>query len=142
MSKKLLAILFGSMLVLGACGGGEENADEPAENNEPATEEPAEDEGTTDEGTTEEGGEEGAEEGEGTAAVDEEAAAELYAQSCVQCHGQNLEGQVGPALNEVGSKLSKDEILDIIENGQGSMPGGLLKGDDADMVATWLANMK
>ncbi len=137
MSKKLLAVLFGSMLVLGACGGGEENADEPADNNEPATEEPAQDEGTTDEGTTDEGTE-----GEGAAEVDEEAAAELYSQSCVQCHGQNLEGQVGPALNDVGSRLSKDEILDIIHNGKGSMPSGLLKGDDADTVATWLANMK
>lgn len=109
MKKKLLAAVFGAVLVLGACGGGDKSK---------------EDEGTT-------GGE---------VAVDAEA---VFTKSCIQCHGENLEG-VGsyPALNEIGAKLSEEEIHDVIVNGQGSMPPGLIKGEEADAVAEWLAAKK
>ena len=61
----------------------------------------------------------------------------------LSCHGQNLEGQGNfPALNDVGSRLSQDEILDVIENGRGAMPGGIISGDDAQAVAEWLAAKK
>lgn len=66
----------------------------------------------------------------------------LYNQSCAACHGQNLEGTVGPNLQTVGSRLSKDEILDILQNGRGTMPGGLVKGEDAETLAAWLADKK
>lgn len=62
-----------------------------------------------------------------------------FQQSCASCHGGNLEGRSGPNLQKVGSKYSKDEIEDIIVNGQGGMPGGLLKGAEASEVADWLA---
>ena len=67
---------------------------------------------------------------------------ELYKKQCASCHGADLAGVSGPGLENVGSHLSSDEILDIIENGQGSMPGGLLTGDDAKEVADWLAEQK
>ncbi|RAK19951.1 cytochrome c551 [Anoxybacillus vitaminiphilus] len=70
------------------------------------------------------------------------AAEDIYKQSCASCHGQNLEGQVGPSLEKVGSKYSKDEIKQIIEKGRGSMPGGLIQGEDVDKVAEWLAAKK
>jgi cytochrome c551 len=67
---------------------------------------------------------------------------QVYQQSCASCHGQNLQGQVGPNLEKVGSKYSKDDILQIIEKGRGGMPGGLAKGEDAEKVAEWLASKK
>ena len=74
-----------------------------------------------------------------TAGADPE---KLYNQKCSSCHGGNLEGSVGPKLSDVGSRLSQDEIESVIANGQGSMPKGLLEGDDASAVAEWLANKK
>ncbi|WP_252393400.1 cytochrome c [Hydrogenibacillus sp. N12] len=53
-----------------------------------------------------------------------------------------MSGGAGPDLRQVGARLSEDEILSIIENGKGTMPGGLLKGDDAKAVAAWLAEKK
>ena len=70
------------------------------------------------------------------------AAEGLYKQSCASCHGVDLKGAVGPDLTKVGSKMTKDQILAQINNGKGAMPPGLLKGADADAVATWLAAKK
>ena len=121
MKKWLMAVLFGTLLVLGACGGGaNDNANEPAETNDEGTEEPADEGGI----------------------VDTAAAEDAFQQSCASCHGQDLSGGAGPDLTDVGSRLSAEDIKDIIENGQGSMPGGLLSGDDATAVAEWLADHK
>ena len=121
MKKSLMAVLFGTLLVLGACGGGgNDNANEPADNNDEGTEE------STDNGGT----------------VDTAAAEESFQKSCASCHGQDLSGGAGPSLEKVGADHSADDIKDIIENGQGSMPGGLLSGEDADQVAEWLAEHK
>lgn len=125
MKKWLMAVLFGTVLVLGACGGGGDTND---------TEEPADTEESADEGA-----EESADDG---GAVDTAAAEDAYKQSCASCHGQDLSGGAGPDLTTIGSKLSASEIEDIIVNGQGSMPGGLLSGDDATAVAEWLAEHK
>ena len=68
---------------------------------------------------------------------------EIYAQSCVSCHGQNYEGAVGPALKGVGQKLSVDEIKTIIKDGTtGGMPGGLVAEDKIDEMAQWLSELK
>lgn len=113
MKKKLLALFMGSALVLGACGGGGN--------------------------TAKDGGGTG-----GTAApATENAAAEgVYKQSCASCHGQNLEGGVGPNLTDVGSRLDAAAIEGIITNGQNAMPAGLIQGDDAKAVSEWLAEKK
>src|SRR5690625_1415724 len=118
MKEWLMAVVFGTLLVLGACGGGDD------------TSEPADDTGEDTEETEDSDADEGA---------TSEAAEELYAESCASCHGDDLSGQVGPALGAEGADLSADEIVEIIENGQGSMPAGLLSGDDAQEVADWLA---
>ena len=109
MKKSLLALLFGTLLVLGACGGG--NADKPA------------DTGSTN-GTT-----------------DVADAEKIYSNSCIGCHGGNLEGKSGPALDKVGGHMTEEEILDVIVNGRGTMPP-MLKGDDAEAVAKWLVEKK
>ena len=62
--------------------------------------------------------------------------------SCLNCHGQNLEGLSGPRLDKIGDTLSKEDILDAIENGRRGMPKGLLKGEEAEKVAQWLSELK
>ena len=64
--------------------------------------------------------------------------------SCATCHGGQLQGMGNtPSLNDVGSRLSEEEILDIILNGTGKgMPPGLLKGEEAEKAAAWLAEQK
>lgn len=110
MNKKLLAAIFGSVLVLGACGGGDDAG---------------KDTGSTDSGSS--------------VAVDAEA---VVQQKCISCHGDNLQGASAPALDKIGAELSETEIHDIIIDGQGGMPGGLIKGEDAEAVAAWLAEKK
>ncbi|KYD25412.1 cytochrome c551 [Geobacillus sp. FSL W8-0032] len=69
-------------------------------------------------------------------------AEQIFKQNCASCHGQDLSGGAGPNLQKVGSKYSKDQIKDIIAKGRGIMPGGVIKGEEADKVAEWLAAKK
>ncbi|HET7657725.1 MAG TPA: cytochrome c [Bacillales bacterium] len=66
----------------------------------------------------------------------------IFEQSCSQCHGENLQGKIGPNLQHIGSEMSKQEILDQIKNGGGGMPPHVIKGQKAEKVATWLASKK
>ena len=105
MKKSMLALIFGSALVLAACGGNDEDSSGASTQSE----------------------------GE-----------KITMQKCSTCHGGNLQGMGNtPNLNKVGSRLAEDEILNIIENGtKKGMPGGLIKGEDAEKVAAWLAEQK
>lgn len=118
MKKWLLAVLFGAVLVLGACGGGDDNdaSEEPADTDN-GTEEPADDGGS----------------------VDTAAGEEVYQANCAMCHGADLTGGAGPDLTAVGSKYSADEIADIVTNGMGTMPAQNVTGDDLDALTAWLA---
>lgn len=122
MKKWLLAIVFGSALVLGACGNSDDSDSKKEDNTN--TEE-ASDPSTP-----------------GESKVDAGKAEELYASNCASCHGQDLSGGAGPDLHDVGSKMSEDEIKNKIEKGGGGMPGGLVSGDDLDTLASWLAAKK
>lgn len=66
----------------------------------------------------------------------------IYTQKCSNCHGQNLQGGVGPDLTTVGSKLSQEDIETVINEGQGAMPPRLIEGEDVTAVAEWLASKK
>lgn len=67
-------------------------------------------------------------------------AEKLVQGNCTSCHGGNLEGQGNfPALNNVGSRLSEEEILHVIQNGQGAMPAHIIEGVEAEVVAEWLS---
>lgn len=101
---------------LTACGGGNDET----EKDNTTTEEQA-------------GNEQTADAGDGDA---------LFQQSCSSCHGADLKSGGAPDLDKIGSKYSKDEILGIIENGRGGMPGGILEGEDAAAVASWLSEKK
>lgn len=121
-----LLVTFGLVLVLTACGGGdgETPADEGAGE---GTEENA--------GTGEAKGETGGEETSSLAAQGEAA----YKQSCISCHGANLEGGLGPSLK--GINLSKEEIVEIIKNGRGNMPGNLSPGNE-EAIAEYLLSQQ
>lgn len=108
MKTKLLALLLGTSVVLGACGGAEEPKEEATE------------------GETAGGGD----------------AEKIVQKNCIGCHGENLEGGAGPQLTEVGAKYDQAEIKNIIINGQGGMPKGILDDADADIVSKWLAEKK
>ena len=113
MKKWLVAVLFGLALVLGACGGGD-NGDDSA------------DSGDTN------GGE----------VIETSAGEQVYQTSCAMCHGSDLSGGAGPALNDVGAKFSAEEIEDIIVNGTGSMPAQSVSGDDLTELVNWLSEQK
>lgn len=109
MKKSLMALFFGTALILGACGDGE--ITEPPQVEAPDN---------------------------GNSAIDAE---RIVNQRCISCHGENLEGRGNfPELNEVGSRLSEEEILAVILEGRGSMPPRIIEGEEAEAVAAWLAD--
>lgn len=137
MKKKwLFAIFLGTMLVLGACGG-DNNADNDAANNDNGTEENSNDNNNAANNENNDANDNGD-------SVDTAAAEDVFESNCASCHGGDLSGGAGPDLTSIGSELNADEIADIIENGSdnGAMPGGLVSGDDVDLLADWLSEMK
>jgi cytochrome c551 len=114
MKKKLLGILLGSSLVLAACGNASDEASD-ANNPQDAAE---------------------------SAAGTEINAENIVNQKCSSCHGGDLSGGMGPALKNIGSELSKDDILSVIQNGPGAMPANIIEGEEAEAVAEWLAEKK
>ncbi len=89
--------------------------------------------GDTEQGVEEEGGG-----GESVAAGPEE----IYQNNCSMCHGADLAGGAGPALDTIGSTLSSEDILSVIQNGQGIMQPNIIVGEEAQAVADWLAEHK
>lgn len=64
--------------------------------------------------------------------------------NCISCHGADLAGKVGPNLQKIGAKLSRDQIKNQITNGGGGMPSmkNKLKPEEIDALADWLAAKK
>jgi len=46
----------------------------------------------------------------------------IYEQTCQVCHGPDLKGDRGPALDTVVSRLGPDGVRKVIHNGRGAMP--------------------
>lgn len=62
-----------------------------------------------------------------------------YRDSCMSCHGEDLEGVSGPGLQNISSTYTRGEIKDIIFNGIGGMPAQAQIDDDvAEAIAEWL----
>ena len=70
----------------------------------------------------------------------------LYKQNCLSWHASNLEGRMGPKTNlqQVGGRMTQEQIAKQIEQGGGGMPGfqGKLKPEEAAALAEWLASKK
>ncbi|TXK83836.1 cytochrome c [Paenibacillus sp. N3.4] len=71
-------------------------------------------------------------------------AEKLYKSNCLACHGTGLQGDFGPNLTQVGSRKTKDQIVNQIMKGKGDMPPfkDTLKTEDIEALATWLAAKK
>ncbi|MBP1930634.1 c-type cytochrome [Ammoniphilus resinae] len=61
--------------------------------------------------------------------------------TCTACHGADLNGSAGPNLHNLDQKYSKEEIVDILANGKGGMPKGLVPGNE-EYVADYLLTLK
>ncbi|MFF2885388.1 c-type cytochrome [Paenibacillus sp. NPDC057967] len=70
--------------------------------------------------------------------------AAVYKSRCLGCHGTDLQGRVGANTNlqQVGSRMSAEEITAQIEQGKGLMPGfaDSLSQQEIDGLAEWLAS--
>lgn len=74
---------------------------------------------------------------------EEKLAIAVYIRTCAACHGEQLEGGVGPSLANVGSRRRMTKIERIIHRGKGKnksipMPAGLTSPDEARLLARWL----
>jgi mono/diheme cytochrome c family protein len=76
----------------------------------------------------------------------EEEGKELFIQNCKSCHtleAVQAHGVTGPNLDDL-TGIDKQRVLKAIETGgtgTGRMPAGLLEGEDADAVATYVADV-
>jgi len=65
--------------------------------------------------------------------------ADVYSDNCARCHGDEGQGGVGPELGGgvVAERMSLDEQVEIIRNGEGGMPAweGELSPEEIDAVA-------
>ena len=68
----------------------------------------------------------------------------LYKQNCLSCHGDQLQGRVGPNLQTVGDKMNTEELFDLIHDGRKGMPGfgKRLSEEEITLIAAWLAEQK
>jgi mono/diheme cytochrome c family protein len=60
--------------------------------------------------------------------------AEVYAANCAGCHSADGTGATGPSLVENVPQMSDADLLNVIENGVGSMPDMGLSTPEADAV--------
>jgi cytochrome c550 len=67
---------------------------------------------------------------------------DIYKQNCISCHGNAYQGGVGPALKGVGDRLSVDEVKNVITNGRGAMPSGLVEEQNIDAMAKYIHGLK
>ncbi|MGO4542851.1 c-type cytochrome [Paenibacillus sp. 2TAB19] len=76
--------------------------------------------------------------------VDIANAESIYKSNCMGCHGDEYQGRMGPALNQVGTTLGREKIYKQIVNGGGGMPGykDRLTDDEIVNLANWLGTFK
>ncbi len=70
---------------------------------------------------------------------------QLFENTCAGCHGQNLEGSVGPELRGIGNVASSSQLLPVITKGfPPNMPpgGGLTNKSQLQQIADWLSQQK
>lgn len=64
--------------------------------------------------------------------------------SCITCHGDQLQGGVGPSLQNEGGQHDAEEIYSIVTKGRGKMPSfkEKLAPEEIANVALWLSEKK
>lgn len=65
---------------------------------------------------------------------------------CITCHATDLRGTAGlnSNLQQVGSRLTKEEIIEVITNGRRTMPAQKdnLTAEQIELLADWLVELK
>ncbi|MCM3786761.1 cytochrome c [Neobacillus mesonae] len=77
--------------------------------------------------------------------LDAAAAEEKAKASCISCHGNQLEGGMGPSLQTIGADHDANQLYQIISEGTGGgMPAfeGQLTEKEIANLALWLAEKK
>lgn len=144
MKKFYMFFLLAFVLVLGACGNGEDDADttddaeedadteEVVDEEEDATEEDAaEDEEATEDEEAEEDSE---------ASTSDFDAEEFARSNCAACHGQDFTGGMGPDL----TGFDEDALKDAVREGPGSMPNyteDQISDEDLDVLAGYFSGL-
>ncbi len=61
---------------------------------------------------------------------------------CISCHGDSLQGGVGPKL--AGTSVTAEEVMKIAKEGKGKMPAGVFKGTDEELktLADYVTTLK
>lgn len=64
--------------------------------------------------------------------------------NCISCHGDQLQGAVGPSLQNIGATYTDEQIYKIVSKGKGGMPafGGRLQDEEIANLAHYLAEKK
>ncbi|WP_239619236.1 c-type cytochrome [Cohnella mopanensis] len=77
-------------------------------------------------------------------AVDAPASEQLYKNMCIACHGDRMQGAVGPELAHIGASMTKEQLYKKISGGGGGMPAfeNRLTEDQLITITTWLASHK
>jgi mono/diheme cytochrome c family protein len=77
-------------------------------------------------------------------AIDAPASEQLYKNMCISCHGDQLQGGVGPELAHIGNSMTKEQIYKKISGGGGGMPAfeDRLTEDQLITITTWLSSRK
>ena len=71
----------------------------------------------------------------------ESAGQRVYQDQCAACHGDDRKGSPPkfPALREIESKLGRSEIVSVVHNGRGRMPGfPHIRGEELDALMGYL----
>ena len=63
----------------------------------------------------------------------------MFAASCAGCHGADASG--GSGRRCAGSGLTAPEVAAVVAAGRGVMPAGIVEGQDADDVASYVASL-
>ena len=61
----------------------------------------------------------------------------IYSETCAGCHGAGATGGIGPRLRDSG--LTAAEVAAVVASGRGTMPAGLVSGQDLSDVAAYVA---
>jgi mono/diheme cytochrome c family protein len=68
----------------------------------------------------------------------------LYKNNCLACHGDKLQGEIGPDISKVGGHRTKEQLIQKITGGGQVMPPfkEALKPEEVEALAAWLATKK
>ncbi|WP_025692991.1 c-type cytochrome [Paenibacillus zanthoxyli] len=71
-------------------------------------------------------------------------AEQIVKANCITCHGDQLQGGVGPSLQQEGNNHNAEQIYSIVTKGRGQMPSfkDKLAPEEIANVAMWLSEKK